>query len=200
MKKMQDQQIYEVNPHTMIILPYKAGGSLYSEVMELGSHSISKFTPFELIKTSCKYFGANYDGRKEGTKHLIGITHKPPIIIDPISFTYAFPTTSPQNPHCVWIFPQHIKDYQSADNNQTFIRFANLETVVLDISISSFNNQIARTSMLHMKFSQKMRKIESQIPQTSMFFPPSNYVAESFLGYRRTPPNNNQPPDDPPRK
>lgn len=64
MKKMQDQQIYEVNPHTMIILPYKAGGSLYSEVMELGSHSISKFTPFELIKTSCKYFGANYDGRR----------------------------------------------------------------------------------------------------------------------------------------
>ncbi|EUJ33642.1 competence transcription factor [Listeria floridensis FSL S10-1187] len=183
MKKTQGQQIYEVNPRTMIILPYRVGGSLYSEVLELGSHSISKFTPFELIKTSCKYFGANYDGRREGTRHLIGITHKPPIIIDPISFTYVFPTTSPLNPHCVWVFPQHIKDYRAADNNRTYIQFTNSESVILDLSLSSFNNQIARTSMLHMKFSQKMRKVEAKFPNAPMFFSPPSFIAENQMNY-----------------
>ncbi|EAA0025474.1 competence protein ComK, partial [Listeria monocytogenes] len=28
------------------------------------SHYTSKFTPFELIKTSCNFFGSSYEGRR----------------------------------------------------------------------------------------------------------------------------------------
>ncbi|EMG26891.1 competence transcription factor [Listeria fleischmannii 1991] len=188
--KKIEKQIYEVNPHTMIILPHVTGESLFSRVIEIGSDSISKFTPFELIKTSCKYFGANYEGRKEGTKHLIGITHKPPIIIDPMSYMYAFPTASPNNSNCVWVFPQHIKEYSATSDNQTLLQFSNFETVKIDISLTSFNNQIARTSMLHMKFSQKMRLMEAQFPYTNRFFPSSGIVAEPFTPYKTSPNNN----------
>ncbi|WP_088809371.1 MULTISPECIES: competence protein ComK [Listeria] len=187
--KKAEKQIYEVNPHTMIILPHSAGGPLFSRVIEIGSDSISKFTPFELIKTSCKFFGANYDGRREGTKHLIGITHKPPIIIDPISFTYTFPTASPTNPNCIWVFPQHIKEYHGTKDNQTLVQFSNFEMIKIDVSISSFNNQVARTSMLHMKFSQKMRMMETQFPYNNAFFPPSGIVAEPFTSYKTSPKN-----------
>ncbi|WP_341776863.1 competence protein ComK, partial [Listeria monocytogenes] len=37
---------------------------------------------FTLFSTSI-----SLSGRKEGTKHLIGVTHKPPIIIDPVTST-----------------------------------------------------------------------------------------------------------------
>ncbi|ECL7865820.1 competence protein ComK [Listeria innocua] len=64
MKKEQiSTQFYEVNPHTMIIFPKKSGSIVYSEIYEVDSHYTSKFTPFELIKTSCNFFGSSYDGR-----------------------------------------------------------------------------------------------------------------------------------------
>ncbi|EFR96025.1 competence transcription factor ComK, partial [Listeria ivanovii FSL F6-596] len=50
-------QFYEVNPHTMIIFPKKSGSIVYSEIYEVDSQYTSKFTPFELIKTSCNFFG-----------------------------------------------------------------------------------------------------------------------------------------------
>ncbi|WP_187992135.1 competence protein ComK [Listeria innocua] len=65
MKKEQiSTQFYEVNPHTMIIFPKKSGSIVYSEIYEVDSHYTSKFTPFELIKTSCNFFGSSYDGRR----------------------------------------------------------------------------------------------------------------------------------------
>nr|WP_276106867.1 competence protein ComK [Listeria costaricensis] len=186
MKKGLDssKSIYEINPHTMMILPKITDGELHSEILELNARYISKFTPFEIIKTSCKLYGASFIGRKDGTKHLIGVTHKPPLIIDPLTFTYAFPTASPQNPNCIWVFPQHIRDYDSFKINQTAIQFANLNTYEIDISLHSFNNQVARTSMLHMKYSQKVRAIEAEYPYINMFFPPATLAAEKQLIYQ----------------
>ncbi|EAA0062576.1 competence protein ComK [Listeria monocytogenes] len=68
MKKEQiSTQFYEVNPHTMIIFPKKSGSIVYSEIYEVDSHYTSKFTPFELIKTSCNFFGSSYEGgRRNG--------------------------------------------------------------------------------------------------------------------------------------
>ncbi|WP_020246709.1 competence protein ComK [Listeria monocytogenes] len=202
MKKEQiSTQFYEVNPHTMIIFPKKSGSIVYSEIYEVDSHYTSKFTPFELIKTSCNFFGSSYEGRgrKEGTKHLIGVTHKPPIIIDPVTSTYVFPTVAPSSTECIWIFPQHIKDYHAIGFNHTLITFSNMETFEIDMSLASFNNQIARTSMLHMKFSQKMRMMESNFPSMNRFFPPTTLAAEPRRYYSTMLPNNEEPndPQDP---
>ncbi|MWA70405.1 competence protein [Listeria monocytogenes] len=200
MKKEQiSTQFYEVKPHTMIIFPKKSGSIVYSEIYEVDSHHTSKFTPFELIKTSCNFFGSSYEGRKEGTKHLIGVTHKPPIIIDPVTSTYVFPTVAPSSTECIWIFPQHIKDYHAIGFNHTLITFSNMETFEIDMSLASFNNQIARTSMLHMKFSQKMRIMESNFPSMNRFFPPTTLAAEPRRYYSTMLPNNEDPnePQDP---
>lgn len=138
-------------------------------------------------------------GRKEGTKHLIGVTHKPPIIIDPVTSTYVFPTVAPSSTECIWIFPQHIKDYHAIGFNHTLIIFSNMETFEIDMSLASFNNQIARTSMLHMKFSQKMRMMESNFPSMNRFFPPTTLAAEPRRYYSTMLPNNEEPndPQDP---
>nr|WP_077912851.1 competence protein ComK [Listeria grayi] len=194
MNKMNNEskarRIYEINPYTMVILPKRSGEEIFSEIYEIGSSFISKFTPFEIIKTSCKFFGSNFEGRKDGTKHLIGITHKPPIIIDAMNLIYAFPTTSPSKNDCAWIFPQHIQEYGANELNQTVIQFTNHRSIEIDISTASFNNQMARTSMLHMKISQKMRKMEKEFPLGNMYFPPATIAAESRAPYSVPKPEN----------
>lgn len=64
MSKKMKKPVYEVNPHTMIILPLKTKSGVQSEVFELNDHRISSFTPLFLIKTSCQYFGSSYEGTK----------------------------------------------------------------------------------------------------------------------------------------
>lgn len=70
-----------------------------------------------------------------------------------------------------------------------------METFEIDMSLTSFKNQIARTSMLHMKFSQKMRMMESNFPSMNMFFPPTTLAAESRRYYNTMLPNNEDPKD-----
>ncbi|WP_376700388.1 competence protein ComK [Paenilisteria rocourtiae] len=183
MSKKMKKPVYEVNPHTMIILPLKTKSGVQSEVFELNDHRISSFTPLFLIKTSCQYFGSSYEGRREGTRFLTGVTHKPPIMIDPVSFTYAFPTTSAGRDDCIWIFPQHISEYYDSNYNCTTIRFNNKQKIKISVSFATFNNQMARVSMLHMKFSQKMRAVETEYPYSNLLFPPVSLAAESREPY-----------------
>ena len=65
-----------------------------------------------IIKRSCEYFGSSYNGRHEGTKKLIGISHKAPIIIEESKNLIYFPTSSPRLLDCVWIGLNNIKDYE----------------------------------------------------------------------------------------
>ncbi|MBC1373841.1 competence protein [Listeria booriae] len=183
MSKKMKTPVYEVNPHTMIILPLKTKTGVHSEIFELNDHRISSFTPLFLIKTSCQYFGSSYDGRREGTRYLTGVTHKPPIMVDPASTMYAFPTTSAGRDDCIWIFPQHISEYYDSHYNCTTIRFNNKQKIKISVSFSTFNNQMARVSMLHMKFSQKMRSMETEYPYSNLLFPPTPLAAENRAPY-----------------
>ena len=86
---------YEINPQTMAIFPVEYGSKIYSKILEEDDEVLSPFKPLDIIKKSCQYFGASFDGRREGTRELIGITHKAPIVIDTNTSIYFFPTTSP---------------------------------------------------------------------------------------------------------
>ena len=46
-----------------------------------------------IMEKSCEYFGSSFEGRKEGTKKLLGITHKSPIIIEESRKMIFFQTT-----------------------------------------------------------------------------------------------------------
>ena len=70
---------YEINDDTLAIIPideYK------SKVIEKTKVFIVEQTPMKIIDKSCKYFGSSYQGRFLGTKSLIGVSHKAPIIVE----------------------------------------------------------------------------------------------------------------------
>lgn len=147
---------YEINPMTLAILPIQYGSKLYSQIYQLDDELHSPFKPLELIKRSCRLFAASYEGRKEGSRQLIGITHKIPITIDSTNSMYFFPTSSPNNPSCAWISHEHVLHYEKVDSTNTLVILRNKESIVIPISIHSFKNQMLRTALLRTKLMQRI--------------------------------------------
>ena len=70
---------YEINDDTLAILPID---DERSKIIEKDRTFIVNQPPIRIIDNSCQYFGSSYQGRFLGTKNLIGISHKAPIIIE----------------------------------------------------------------------------------------------------------------------
>ncbi|MDQ0217579.1 transcriptional regulator [Peribacillus cavernae] len=151
---------YEITPYTLMVKPVTYGGKTHSHIFEMDDEYISPFRPIDIIKKSCNYFGTSYEGRKEGTRQLIGITHKAPIAINPTSSMFFFPTTSPLRPQCIWVSLEHIDTFNRADNSHTSVLFKNHLQELLPISTSSFENQYMRTVILKDKLIQRIEETD----------------------------------------
>ncbi|WP_254660892.1 competence protein ComK [Bacillus sp. FJAT-27225] len=159
MKQKQIEE-YEINPCTMFIKPFVYGSKVYSQIFELDDEFISPFKPIEIVRKSCEYFGSSFDGRREGTRQLIGITHKVPIVVDPTNFIYLFPTTSPNRPECIWISHEHVMHHERTSVGDTLVTFQNKHSYPLPVSYSSFKNQLLRTALLRTKLMQRIEQME----------------------------------------
>lgn len=135
---------YEINCDTLALIPISENET---KIIEKEREFIVNVPVFKIIENSCEYFGSSYLGRHEGTKKLIGITHKAPIIIEETNKLIYFPTSSPRLFNCSWIGLNHIKNYQS-NNGKTVLSFNNDEKISLDISFGSFDNQVLRATKL----------------------------------------------------
>ncbi|ANB57782.1 comK family protein [Anoxybacillus sp. B7M1] len=152
-----------VSRYTMVILPHHFHDHHYTKVIEEDGEYIVKMKPIEIISRSCYYYGSSLKGRKEGTKEIIGITHKPPIAIEPLNEIYVFPTTSPNDIRCVWISHMHVLEYEPSRGDTTTVYFKNDKSVCLDISYYSFVNQLYRTAQLRTKLSERMEARERKM-------------------------------------
>ncbi|MGE7761116.1 competence protein ComK [Peribacillus sp. NPDC097895] len=149
---------YEITPYTLMVTPINYGNKIYARIVEMEDEFISPFKPMEIIKKSCEFFGSSYEGRKQGTKQLINITHKAPIAIDPTSSIFFFPTTSPLRPQCIWLSHEHVVSYVRKDSRHTTVTFSNKQTIDIEVSCSSFENQLHRTSFLKTKLIQRIEE------------------------------------------
>lgn len=135
---------YEINDETLAIIPIN---NYKSKVIETNNSFEVDQTPMKIIENSCRYFGSSYDGRFTGTKDLIGITHKAPIIIEESREIIFFPTNSPRLYECAWISLKHLGKYKK-NNDSSVIIFNNGDLLDLDISYGSLDNQVLRAARL----------------------------------------------------
>jgi competence protein ComK len=161
---VDDNQIdeYEISPFTMFIKPVSYGSKIYTHIFEIEDEFLSPFKPIEIIQKSCEYFGATFKGKQEGSTLLTGVTHKVPIVIDPMNLIYFFPTTSPKRPECIWIAHDHVIKHQRHSPTETVVTFQNRKTYTFPISFNSFENQILRTAFLRTKMMQRMEMLEKK--------------------------------------
>ncbi len=135
---------YEISNETLAIIPID---NYCSKVMEKDNSFTVQQTPMQIVENSCAFFGSSYKGRACGTKKLIGVSHKAPIIIEESREIIFFPTSSPRLYECQWISLKNIENYHKK-NNLTTIVFNNGHLLELDMSYGSLDNQILRATRL----------------------------------------------------
>lgn len=135
---------YEINKYTIALIPI---GSDETKVIEEDRVFIIPKKSTDIINDSCKYFGSSFEGRKEGTKTLLGVSYKAPIIIEETKSIIFFPTSSPRFDNCTWISLNHINDYIN-DGGSGLLKFKNGTTIELNMSYGSLENQVMRATRL----------------------------------------------------
>lgn len=135
---------YEINSRTIAIIPIHGNKSKVIEEEEI--YTVEKNTT-DIINHSCKYFGSSFLGRKEGTKALMGVSYKAPIIVEETKNIIFFPTSSPRFDNCTWISLRHVNNYLKNHGN-SLVSFKNGESLELDISYGSLENQVLRATRL----------------------------------------------------
>jgi competence protein ComK len=152
---------YIINRFTMAVIPDSS--KMYSEVLEFEDDLVVQKRPMEIIDESCRYFGSSYIGRKEGTKGLIRVTHKSPIVIDPANSIYFFPTTSSTRPQCIWVSHDYVKEYSKSEHDNTIVTFKNGKQITIPISQGSFEKQLFRTSYLSSIISSRIEQEQRKL-------------------------------------
>lgn len=142
---------YKINSETIALIPIN---NYKTKVIEEKNIFLIDMSAKKIIEKSCKYFGSSYLGRHEGTKNLIGVTHKSPIIIEETKNIIYFPTTSPRLKNCIWISLRHVIDYKLKDG-KLLVLFENGSKIHIDISYKSFNNQFLRATKLEFILSRR---------------------------------------------
>ncbi len=135
---------YEINIGTLAIIPIDENTT---KIIEVDNEYIVNKPCLEIISDSCNYYGSTYQGRNEGTKNMIGMSYKLPIIIEESRNIIFFPTTSPKLLNCSWISLNNLKTYLKGPKGSDII-FKNNSTINLDMSIFSLESQILRASRL----------------------------------------------------
>lgn len=154
---------YEIHPKTMAIIPHEYGRKNFSKVIEVDESYVVPKKPLEIIKESCYQFGSSYEGRRDGAKRLLSLSHKLPVAIDPYHFIYFFPTHSPSREYCSWISHQHVIQHISTQHKDTEVLFKNRQTVIFPVSNETFTRQLQQTSHLITLFLQRMGHMSQRV-------------------------------------
>ena len=151
---------YEITYDTQAIISL---GESSSKIIENNEEYLVNNQSMSILEHSCEYFGSSYEGRKEGTKKLLGITHKAPIIVEESRKMIFFPTCSPENPECIWVNLNKIDKYYKLENNRSAIQFKNGSVLEINISYGSLTNQILRASRLKYVLDERISKKDNNL-------------------------------------
>ena len=69
---------YDINAGTLAIIPLDEDST---KIVEVDNEFVVRENSMKIIDNSCMYFGSSYDGRLAGTKNMIGVNYKAPIVI-----------------------------------------------------------------------------------------------------------------------
>ncbi len=142
---------YYINSETLMILPESNEAT---RIYELNGDFLINKNTMDLIDESCMFFGSNYQGRYLGSKSLLKMNYKLPIIVDEHREIIFFPSSSPRQNDCHWISLNNIENYFKNDKTIT-INFKNGMKYNLNMSYGSFENQVFRATMLAMILKKK---------------------------------------------
>ena len=141
---MKKISFYYVNKGTCMIMPVDNNTS---RVVELDNTFLVEKSVHSIIEDSCIYFGSTYNGRFIGSKKILNMNYKLPIVIEEFNSLIFFPTSSPRFKDCIWISLNNISKYLKNENGSSIVFNNDLE-FNLDISFYSLENLVFRATLL----------------------------------------------------
>ena len=135
------KESYEINDETLLIIPYDYGKS---KVYEYDDEFIVDMVPLTIIKKSCLFFGASFEGRRDASKDIIGVDMKVPIIIEESRDIIFFPVSSCISKNSIWISYQNLIKYSKIDCNSSMLYFKNNKSIKLNTKYNLIDNQVIR--------------------------------------------------------
>lgn len=170
MEFLTAQETYTVSASTMILEPRIEGGGLTGTIIhEKGRSPFSvDMKPMEIMEHSCLYYFSSYEGRKTSSRFLTSFSHKPPIVVDPISDIYFFSTHSDSNKKNYWIALNHVVSMEKNDDlsNETTLTLSGDRTITLPISRRATHLQYLKASVLSLKLHQNINEIREKSEDT----------------------------------
>lgn len=149
---------YDINMNTLAIIPIDDNST---RIIEYDDEFVVKENSMRIIDNSCKYFGSSYSGRLAGTKDMIGVNYKAPIVVEDSMSIIFFPISSPRLHECLWISFKNIESYfKVVDENKTIVKFCSGYSLKLPISHFSFSNQLLRASRLENILNLRKNRLE----------------------------------------
>lgn len=141
---MNNLNCYYINKATCALIPIS---DEMTKVIELDDNYIVNESIRDIINESCKYFGSSYKGRVEGSKKMLNMNYKLPIVIEEFNNLIFFPTSSPRFGQCYWISLKNIDSYSKLESCSRIIFYSGVE-LEIENSYYSLENQIFRATML----------------------------------------------------
>ena len=135
---------YEINEDTLALVPTVNDNV---RVYEMDTTFDFNGSCNEIMDNSCKYYGSTYEGRRIGSRYILGASYKLPIIVEESKNLIFFPTESPLLPSCIWISLNNIEKYEKKDL-KTVIFFKNGIHITIDSSYRIIENQVLRATRL----------------------------------------------------
>ena len=143
---------YEINTNTVAIIGVNDN---FSEVIENNNNYFIKDNSFSIMEHSCEYFGSTCSGRILGSKKMLGINYKVPIIVEESNDIIFFPISEIENSKCVWISLKWFDRVEEDHDNNTYIYLKNGKKIKTKISRYSIENQVLRASKLYLLLNER---------------------------------------------
>ena len=148
---------YEINSSTLIIFPID---NKKCRIVESDLEFFVNKKSTKVIEESCLFFGCSYLGRVEGTKKLINVAVKAPIIVEESKKIIFFPTSSPRLDTCMWISYNNLVKYTKNNDNNTILYFKNNQEIEIDVSYNIIDNKIVRCIKLEKELIRRKKVIK----------------------------------------
>ncbi|WP_078543595.1 competence protein ComK [Litchfieldia alkalitelluris] len=141
---------YQINHDTMSLLPI-AHIDYSTHVIERTREFFVKQTALQIIQSSCIIGGSTFNGRRQAMFYMTGAKQKTPIPVFPNLNIIAFPTESPNNFECKWIFCNHVLKIKpnlgpTRTTHPSIIIFKNGQEILMTESYYLLQKQFERTA------------------------------------------------------
>lgn len=135
---------YEITEDTLALVPINENSVMVYEKETTFEYNGSCT---EIMDNSCMYYGSTYEGRRLGSKHILGASYKLPIVIEESKSLIFFPTESPFLDSCIWLSLNNIEKIEKK-SLKTIIYFSNKKKLLVPSSFRIIENQVFRATRL----------------------------------------------------